>query len=170
MPSARPSFSTLRRVGHCLISIRRTIVSSLRPKRKCGTHDAARLPNPVLKRPRGPQRPALNSLGSMTANPGVVPPAEARQSWTGETESHARTYRLHNIVRSQGALRRSTRNGPYRDVCPRDCRRSAGAVACAATNRPITARRMASLFVAQPFYRGPRAHLSLSRRRRLVQV
>ena len=126
--------------------------------------------NGLLNRPRGRQRPALNSLGGMPANPGVVPPAEARQPWTGETEPHARTHRLHNSVRSHGTLRQPTPNGFFRDIYPRDYHHSVRGAACAAAHRPITSRRMAPPFVEQPFHWGPQAHPSLSRRRRLVQA
>ena len=176
-PSAKLLFSTLQRAGLFLISILPTIVSSLKPTRKCGTHDQ-KLPsllNPALlgplKRPRGPQRPALDSHGRMPANPGMVPSAEARQPWIGEPESHARTHRLqYYSVRSHRTLRQLPPNGFFRDIYPRAYHHSVSGAACAVTHWAITSYRIAPSSVEQLFHWGRQAHPSLSRRRRLVEV
>ena len=145
-----------------MISTLRTIVSLLRVIRRCGNHDLkvpAEVPSllnqallSVLKRPPGRQRPALNLLGRMPANPRVVPPAEARKPWTGEAEPHAQTDRLHNCIRSHRTLRQPTPNRFYRDIYPRYCHHSVSGAACAAAHRPMTSHRMAPQSVEQLFF------------------
>ena len=165
MPSARLSFSTLNRVGRFLISILRTIVSSLRSKRASGTHDLK--VHPALQ---VTLRPVLDTHGRMPASRALVSPTEALQLSTDDTEPHARTYRLHNSVRSHRTLRQPPPNGSFWDICARASRNSIGGAAGAAHHRSLTSRRMASPIAEQLIYRGRQAHYSLGRRPPLVKA
>lgn len=154
MRSARLSFSTLNRAALFLISTLRTIVTSLSPRRKCGSYDL----NPVLlvalKRTRGRQRPALDTHGRMPGNRELVPPTEARQLSTDENEPHARTHRLYSSVRPHRTLRQPPPNGFFWDIFPRAYSHPGSDAACAVAHRPITSHRMASTSLEQSSYWG----------------
>lgn len=57
------------------------------------------------------RRRALDEHGGMPADWALVPPANARELTTGETEQHARIHRFCNFLRPQGFLRQPSPDG-----------------------------------------------------------
>src|SRR5271157_6023773 len=151
MPSARLSFSTSHRVAHCLISTLRTTVSSLGPKKKCGTlglrvrallpshHPAAPPATPPV--PLGRQRPVIDARTQPIG--GRLQPLTDK---TGPCSKRSPT--LHTVCPDR-TLRCQTGAWASHDISHRGCR-SGTCAALAVHHQVITARRMAPARVAQP--------------------
>jgi uncharacterized protein (DUF697 family) len=163
---ARPSFSTLPRAARCSISTRRIIASSSRRKKRSGTR--ASHPAPAPTRPRERRQAVLEPYGCMRAYRGAAPLSQAPRPSNGE--ANARSYHLHNLLRSHRALRQRPSDGLFGDVSSRARHHAAGGAAYTPDHRAIAPLRVAPPDLTQLSFRGRYAHPPLSRRWRLVEV
>jgi hypothetical protein len=78
----------------------------------------------------------------MPADPGAFLPAEAQQTWTGESEPNARTHYLPSCVSTREPLLQPKRNGLFRDIYPRNYHCAVAGIAGAAAHRPFTSGQL----------------------------
>src|SRR5215813_4505774 len=167
MQSVRHSSSTLLPGAPFLISILQTIVSSSNGKETCGT--LARTAPPSLL--QTPERRPTPKLRPQTAGDWELShPTAAIKLLTGETEPHARSLRLHSILCSHRTLRHRSPNGLFRHFFSGTSHHSICSVACPASDRPITPRRMASSELTEVVCRIRRGRNLLGQRQHFVDV
>ena len=151
--------------GRCSTSILRIIDSSSKPNGTCGIRERTALPS-LQKQ----ERQRVHSHARAGYATGVDASTAAVALSTGETEPHARSLRLHSVLCPHGTLRCRPPNGLFRHFFSGPGHHSICSVACPASDRPITSRRMASPELAEMIFCFGGGRILLGRRRHFVKV